>query len=71
MTVDALRVYLHSYKHKFNQLVWTSGPVRSGTLVSSDDVDFYIDGNMVHIADVKIARCYGEYFVHQINKLST
>ena len=66
---EAFRVQLHTYKHKTNQLVWTSGTATSGSRLSADDVDFYIEKDMVHIANVKVARCYGEYFVHHINKL--
>eukprot|EP00047_Mylnosiga_fluctuans_P003318 m.228527 g.228527 ORF g.228527 m.228527 type:complete len:505 (+) comp11755_c0_seq1:41-1555(+) len=67
---DELRVHLHAYKHRFSQVAWTSGPAASGARVFDDDVDFYVDGDMIHIADVKVARCYGEYFIHQINKLA-
>jgi len=41
---------------------------------SSDDeedsleVDFYIDGDMIHIANTKIERGYADYFIKQINK---
>jgi len=62
-------VQLHNYKHKTNQLVWTAGPAISGHRLSADDVDFYVDKDMVYIANVKVARCYGEYFVHHINKM--
>ena len=31
-------------------------------------VDFYIDGGMIHIADTKVARRYGDYFIRQIHK---
>ena len=32
------------------------------------EVDFYIDGDMVHIADTKIERGYADYFIKQIHK---
>ena len=31
-------------------------------------MDFYIDGGMIHIADTKVARRYGDYFIRQIHK---
>lgn len=35
---------------------------------TSLQVDFYIDGGMIHIADTKVARRYGDYFIRQIHK---
>ncbi|KAL0601848.1 Eukaryotic translation initiation factor 3 subunit L [Plecturocebus cupreus] len=49
------------FKHKMKNLVWTSG-------ISALDVDFYINKDMIHIADTKVARCYGDFFIHQIHK---
>lgn len=69
MDTNTFRVHLHSYKHKCNQLVWSSGVATSGSRASSDDVDFFIEKDMIHIANVKVARCYGDYFVGQINKM--
>ena len=31
-------------------------------------VDFYIDKDMIHIADTKVARRYGDFFIRQILK---
>ena len=33
------------------------------------DIDFYVDKDMIHISDTKIARHYGDYYVQQIIKL--
>jgi len=33
------------------------------------DLDFYVDGDMIVIADTKVARRYGEYFIRHIQKL--
>ena len=33
------------------------------------DIDFYVDKDMVHISDTKIARHYGDYYVQQVLKL--
>ncbi len=56
-------------QHLTNQLVWGEGNPLSGDRQPSTDVDFYIDGDMVHIADIKVARSYGSFFVHQIQKM--
>mmetsp|Transcript_32903 Transcript_32903/g.86125 ORF Transcript_32903/g.86125 Transcript_32903/m.86125 type:complete len:521 (+) Transcript_32903:167-1729(+) len=63
-----LRTSLHQYKHKTNQLAWISGTPLEGEQIPSADVDFYIDGDMLHIADVKVERSFGEYFCYLIGK---
>jgi len=71
LDVESFRIALHNYKHKTSSLVWTSGTPLDGDRVPASDVDFYIDGDMIHIADIKVARCYGEYFINQIIKMSS
>ena len=39
-----------------------------GEFKSGSEVDFYIDKNMIHIADTKVARRYGDFFIRQIHK---
>ena len=59
------------FKHKSRSRVWTgSGPLLSGRLASSSDVDFYIDKDMIHIADSKATRRYGDFFIRHIVKFS-
>jgi len=48
--------------------VWSGGPPISGKTAFSSDVDFYIDLDMVHIADTRVTRRYGEFFIRHINK---
>jgi translation initiation factor 3 subunit L len=31
-------------------------------------VNFYIDKNMIHIADTKVDRRFGDFFIRQIHK---
>jgi translation initiation factor 3 subunit L len=73
MEVDepTLREQLLRFKHKTRTLVSTTKGVKhlSGELQSSSDLDFYIDGDMIHIADTKVARRYGDFFIRQIYKL--
>ena len=66
---DALRVQLLAYKHKMQSMVVTAGNSGlDGEFQSGSDVDFYIDGDMIHVADTKVARRYGDYFLRQIHK---
>ncbi|CAG2181675.1 unnamed protein product [Oppiella nova] len=57
------------FKHKMQNLVWTKGQSGlDGEFHSESDVDFYIDKDMIHIADTKVARRYGDWFLRQIHK---
>ncbi|XP_014663117.1 PREDICTED: eukaryotic translation initiation factor 3 subunit L-like [Priapulus caudatus] len=69
MSEDELRTYLLCFKHKMKNLVWIKGTSGlEGEFHSASEVDFYIDKNMIHIADTKVARRYGDFFVRQILK---
>ncbi|KAM4021927.1 eukaryotic translation initiation factor 3 subunit L isoform 1-T1 [Anomaloglossus baeobatrachus] len=63
------RIQLLVFKHKMKNLVWTSGiSALEGEFQSASEVDFYIDKDMIHIADTKVARRYGDFFIRQIHK---
>ncbi|XP_068760518.1 eukaryotic translation initiation factor 3 subunit L-like [Montipora capricornis] len=69
MDENQFRTELLCFKHKQRNLVWTKGTdALEGELQSSSEVDFYIDQDMIHIADTKVERRYGDFFIRQIHK---
>ncbi|KAK2154393.1 hypothetical protein LSH36_269g04034 [Paralvinella palmiformis] len=83
MKEDDLRIILMCFKecpesdkywvffpqHKMKNIVWTKGSSGlEGEFQSASEVDFYIDKDMIHIADTKVARRYGDFFIRQIHK---
>lgn len=59
------------FKHKTRSRIWPgTGVLLDGRLASSSDVDFYIDKDMIHIADSKATRRYGDFFIRHIVKFS-
>lgn len=65
-----LQTALLCFKHKQRNLVWSKGTdALEGEFQSSPETDFYINNDMIHIADTKIARRYGDFFIRQINKI--
>jgi len=67
---ETLRTKLLCYKHKQRNLVWTKGTdALEGEFQSSSEVDFYLNQDMIHIADTKVARKYGDYFIRHILKI--
>ncbi|XP_054161721.1 eukaryotic translation initiation factor 3 subunit L-like [Oppia nitens] len=66
---DEFKRNLLCFKHKMQNLVWTKGQSGlDGEFHSGSDVDFYIEKDMIHIADTKVARRYGDWFLRQIHK---
>lgn len=71
----SLRLQLLAYKHKMRNMICVDSSVAGagtkggldGEFVSSSDIDFYIDQDMIHIADTKVQRRYADYFLRQIN----
>ncbi|KFM78528.1 Eukaryotic translation initiation factor 3 subunit L, partial [Stegodyphus mimosarum] len=61
--------YLLCFKHKMKNMVWIKGTSGlEGEFQSGSEVDFYIDKDMIHIADTKVASRYGDFFIRQIHK---
>ena len=63
------REHLQCLKHKSHQLASSGGAPLDGSWVKTGDVDFYVSGEMAHVADVSMVRQHSDYFVKQINKL--
>lgn len=63
---------LMSFKHLTSNMTPHGNSSGSGgdanEFQSGTDMDFFIDKDMIHIADTKIARKYGEYFIRQYHK---
>jgi translation initiation factor 3 subunit L len=49
--------------------VWSTGSLASGDVQSASDVDFTIDGDMVHITDTKVQRRYSDFFIRHTERL--
>jgi translation initiation factor 3 subunit L len=64
------RSYLHALKNKSYAFVGSfDGPPLEGQYMSSSDVGFHVERDVVHISDTKQASRHGEYFLSQIGKL--
>jgi translation initiation factor 3 subunit L len=64
------RSYLHALKNKSFAIVGTfdDAPL-AGKYMTSSDVGFHVERDVVHISDTKPASRHGEYFISQIGKL--
>jgi len=66
---EALIIHLLCFKHKMKNVVWTKGTSGlEGKFQSGSELDFYIDHEMIHIADTKVAHRYGDFFIRKILK---
>ncbi|PWN43767.1 hypothetical protein IE81DRAFT_322191 [Ceraceosorus guamensis] len=52
-------------KASSRSLKWSEGGLLEGEVVNTSDLDFVIDGNMVHIAESRVGRRFGEWFMRQ------
>uniref|UniRef100_U5EXC6 Eukaryotic translation initiation factor 3 subunit L n=1 Tax=Corethrella appendiculata TaxID=1370023 RepID=U5EXC6_9DIPT len=67
--VDKLLTHLLCFKHKMKNIVWTKGTSGlEGKFQSGSELDFYIDNDMIHIADTKVSHRYGDFFIRKIMK---
>ncbi|VEN44723.1 unnamed protein product [Callosobruchus maculatus] len=67
--VQALTIHLLCFKHKMKNMVWSRGASGlEGKFQSGSELDFYIDNDMIHIADTKVAHRYGDFFIRKILK---
>lgn len=65
----ALGIHLLCFKHKMKNVVWTKGASGlDGKFQSGSELDFYIDNDMIHIADTKVAHRYGDFFIRKVLK---
>lgn len=65
----ALGIHLLCFKHKMKNVVWTKGASGlDGKFQSGSELDFYIDNEMIHIADTKVAHRYGDFFIRKVLK---
>jgi len=56
-------------KHKTRNLRWSSGgSMSSGRWISSSEVEFFLDKDMVNIQEHRAVRRYGDFFIRNILK---
>jgi len=66
---ETTRTNLMLIKHKARNLVWTGGPLLSGQIsLSGSDLDFFVEKEMIHVVNSKVARRFGDYFTRHIMK---
>lgn len=67
--ISNLLIHLLCFKHKMKNIVWTKGSSGlEGKFQSGSELDFYIDNEMIHIADTKVSHRYGDFFIRKILK---
>jgi len=66
------RSLLLCFKHKTCHLIHEdeSASPLDGVVASSSDITFYLDQDMVTIADTKVARRYGDYFLRHTRRFN-
>ena len=71
MSVEGLMQKVMCMKHKTTNKTWSGeGGCLSGTWETANDVNFRVEGHVVHVADTKVLRRYGEYFTQNIQRMA-
>eukprot|EP00298_Acanthocystis_sp_HF-20_P008528 c17729_g1_i1.p1 GENE.c17729_g1_i1~~c17729_g1_i1.p1 ORF type:complete len:531 (+),score=157.51 c17729_g1_i1:27-1595(+) len=65
-----LRSLLLCLKHKAHNLVCEGGPVSSGTVRSSLDMEFWIEGDVIHVKNEKSQENHVDVYLHHIKSLN-
>lgn len=69
--IGNLLIHLLCFKHKMKNVVCTKGSAGlDGKFQSGSELDFFIDNDMIHIADTKVSHRYGEFFLRKILKFA-
>lgn len=67
--IEELITQLLCFKHKMKNIVWTKGTSGlDGIFQSGSELDFYMDGDMIHIADTTVSHRYADFFIRKILK---
>lgn len=65
---DELKTQLLIFKQKSRQYKWTNGSLLEGEYLPTSDLDFCLKQDVVHIAENKVARRYGDWFLRNTNR---
>ncbi|KAG2229543.1 RNA polymerase I-associated factor PAF67-domain-containing protein [Thamnidium elegans] len=65
---DELTTQLLIFKQKSRQYKWVSGNLLEGEYLPTSDLDFCLKQDVVHIAESKVGRRYGDWFLRNINR---
>ena len=68
METEDLRKALILYKERTRQFRWSEGDLLTGDLVNTSDVDFGLAEDIIHIAESRTGRKYGDWFLRNTIK---
>lgn len=71
LEVDAetLRSWLLVNKQRSRQVRHTEGPLLEGEIVSANDLDYAMQGDLIHVAEQKVGRKFTEYFLRNCTRM--
>jgi translation initiation factor 3 subunit L len=65
---EELKMQLLIFKQRSRQYKWVSGDLLEGEYLPTSDLDFCLKQDIVHIAESKVGRRYGDWFLRNINR---
>lgn len=65
---ETLRKQLVVYKQKNRQVRWTEGGLLEGELTQTADLDFALQGDIVHVSEAKVGRKLVDWYLRNLQK---
>ncbi|KAA8898947.1 translation initiation factor 3 complex subunit L [Sphaerosporella brunnea] len=65
---ETLRKQLIVYKQKNRQLRWTEGSLLEGELMHTSDLDFALQGDIVHVSEAKVGRRLVDWYLRNLQR---
>lgn len=65
---ETLRKQLVVYKQKNRQLRWTEGSLLEGEMTHTSDLDFALQGDIVHVSEAKVGRRLVDWYLRNLQR---
>jgi translation initiation factor 3 subunit L len=65
---ETLRKQLIVYKQKNRQIRWTEGSLLEGDLMHTSDLDFALQGDIVHVSEAKVGRRLVDWYLRNLQR---
>ncbi|KAI5297421.1 hypothetical protein KEM55_004719 [Ascosphaera atra] len=63
---EQLRAWLLVNKQRSRQIRWTEGPLLDGEVVNANDLDYAIEGDLIHISEAKTGRRLVDWYLRNL-----
>ncbi|KZZ97280.1 eukaryotic translation initiation factor 3 [Ascosphaera apis ARSEF 7405] len=66
---EQLRSWLLVNKQRSRQIRWTEGPLLDGEVINTNDLDYAIEGDLIHISEAKTGRRLVDWYLRNLARI--